>query len=224
MAGEIVTTKIIVVAQAQPADALQQGTVVEQQHGGTAAPADAAHAPAGETHASTEVAGGDHGTGIFPPFDPSTFPSQLLWLAITFAALYFLMSRVAIPRIGGILESRRARIEGDLKEADRLRIESERAAAAYEAALAEARKNAHVIAEETRQGIRTDIEGKRAKVEADLSAKVATAEAGIAQSKAAALTNVDQIAADTAATLVGQLAGKVSEAEARDAVAAVAKG
>jgi F-type H+-transporting ATPase subunit b len=134
------------------------------------------------------------------------------------------MSRVAIPRIGGILESRRARIDGDLKEADRLRIESERAAAAYEAALAEARKNAHVIAEETRQGIRTDIEGKRAKVEADLSAKVAAAEAGIAQSKAAALTNVDQIAADTAATLVGQLAGKVSEAEARDAVAAVAKG
>lgn len=223
MAGEIVTTKIIVVAQAQPADALQQGTVVVQQQEGTAAPADAAHAPAGETHASTEVAG-DHGTGIFPPFNPATFPSQLLWLAITFTALYFMMSRVAIPRIGGILESRRARIEGDLKEADRLRIESERAAAAYEAALAEARKNAHVIAEETRQGIRTDIEGKRAKVEADLSAKVATAEAGIAQSKAAALTNVDQIAADTAATLVRQLAGQVSEAEARDAVAAVAKG
>jgi F-type H+-transporting ATPase subunit b len=134
------------------------------------------------------------------------------------------MSRVAIPRIGGILESRRARIEGDLREADRLRIETERAVAAYELALAEARKNAHAIAEETRQGIRTDIEGKRAKVEADLGAKVAAAEAAIAQSKAVALTNVDQIAAETAAALVGQLAGQVSEAEARDAVAAVAKG
>ena len=56
MAGEIVTTKIIVVAQAQPADALQQGTVVvQQQHEGTAAPADAAHAPAGDTHAGTEL-------------------------------------------------------------------------------------------------------------------------------------------------------------------------
>src|SRR5262249_15103745 len=154
----------------------------------------------------------------------ATFPSQLLWLAITFAALYFIISRAAIPRIGGILESRRTRIEGDLKEADRLRVESERAAAAYEEALAEARKNAHAIAEEPRQGIRTDIEGKRAKVEADLGAKVAAAEARIAETKAAALANVDQIAADTAATLVGQLSGKVSEAEARDAVAAVAKG
>lgn len=224
MAGEITTTKIIVVAQAQPADALQQGTVVEQHD--AAAPADAEHAaaPAGETHAGTEAAGGEHGTGVFPPFDAATFPSQLLWLAITFAALYFMMSRVAIPRIGGILESRRTRIEGDLKEADRLRVETERAAAAYEEALADARKNAHAIAEETRQGIRTDIEGKRAKVEADLGAKVAAAEARIAETKAAALTSVDQIAADTAATLVGQLAGKVSEAEARDAVAAVAKG
>lgn len=221
MAGEF--TKIIVVAQAEPADALQQGTVVEEH--GAAAPVDHA-APADhaatETHAGTEAGG--HEVGIFPPFDPSTFPSQLLWLAITFAALYFMMSRVAIPRIGGILESRRARIEGDLKEADRLRVESERAAAAYEQALAEARKNAHAIAEETRQGIRTDIEGKRANVEANLAKKVAEAEAQIQTAKSAALGNVEQIAADTAAALVGQLSGSVTDAEARDAVATVVKG
>lgn len=211
MAGEF--TKIIVVAQAEGGDALQQGELVEQ-------PAEAV--PAGtETHAATEEAGHEVG---FPPFDSSTFASQLLWLAITFGALYFIISRLAIPRIGGILESRRTRIEGDLKEADRLRVESERAAAAYEEALAEARKNAHAIAEETRQGIRTDIEGKRAKVEADLSAKVAEAEARIEATKSAALANVEQIAAETAAALVAQLSGPVSEAEARDAVATVAKG
>jgi F-type H+-transporting ATPase subunit b len=203
-------TKIIIVAQADHADAVQEGVIVDD------------HAAGAETHEGTEA--GHAAPTVFPPFNPATFGSQILWFAITFAALYFILSRVAIPQIGGILESRRMRIEGDLKEADRLRLETERASAAYEQALAEARTNAHAIAEETRQGIRTDIEGKRAKVESELSAKVAEAETRIAATKTAALSNVQQIAADTAATLVGQLAGKVSEAEAREAVAAVAKG
>ena len=219
MAGEF--TKIIVVAQAETVEqTIERALDVED-----AAAAGAEHAveeALGETHASTEAE--HHAPTVFPPFNPETFASQLLWLAITFAFLYFLMSRVAIPRIGGILESRRARIEGDLKEADRLRVETERAAAEYEAALAEARANAHAIAEETRQGIRTDIEGKRAAVEADLAKKVAEAEARITATKDAALKSVDDIAADTAATLVGQLSGTVTADEARAAVAAVAKG
>ena len=63
---------------------------------------------------------------------------QRLVLIGAFAALYLLMSRVALPRIGSILETRRTRIVGDLREAERLRQETEKAAAAYEAALAEA--------------------------------------------------------------------------------------
>jgi F-type H+-transporting ATPase subunit b len=208
MTGEF--TKIILLAQAEGGDALQEGVLVEDEGA-------AEHAAAEEG----EVA---HEPTVFPPFNPETFASQLLWLAITFAALYLLISRVAIPQIGGILESRRTRIEGDLREAERLRVETERAAAAYEEALAEARANAHAIAEETRQGIRTDIEGKRAKVESDLGARMAEAEARIAETKTAALSNVEQIAADTAAALVAQLSSPASEAEVRDAVAAAAKG
>jgi F-type H+-transporting ATPase subunit b len=218
MTGEF--TKIIVVAQAENAEeAIEHALDVED-----AAAEGAEHAvenALGETHEGTEEA---HAPTVFPPFNPETFASQLLWLAITFAFLYFLMSRVAIPRIGGILESRRQRIDGDLREADRLRVETERAAAEYEAALAEARSNAHAIAEETRQGIRADIEGKRAAVESDLAKKVAEAEARIASTKATALKSVDDIAADTAATLVGRLTDAVSADDARAAVAAVAKG
>ncbi len=213
---------IIIVAQAESGDALQQGEVVApaEEHaaeGEHAAPADAAHG-ATETHASTEA----H-SEVFPPFDPATFGSQLLWLAITFAALYFLMSRVALPRIGSILETRRTRIEGDLKEAERLRQETEKAAAAYEAALAEARKNAHGIAEETRAGIKADIDGRRADVEATLSKRVSEAEARIQADKEAALANVGSIAAETAQALVAKISGTVTAAEARAAVAAVSK-
>lgn len=218
MASEL-TSKTIIVAQADPAgEALEDAAAAEEN-----AAEGAEHSveeALGEAHEGTEVA---HEPTVFPPFNAETFASQLLWLALTFGFLYVLMSRVALPRIGGILESRRTRIEGDLKEADRLRVETERAAQAYEQALAEARANAHAIAEETRQGIRADIEGKRAKVEADLAEKVAAAEARIAETKTAALAHVEEIAAETAATLVGQLTGQVSEVEAREAVASVAK-
>jgi F-type H+-transporting ATPase subunit b len=214
-------SNVVIVAQAAPADALQQGAVVEDQ-----AAQGAEHAvenAIGETHATTAAAGGEE-HALFPPFDASSFAGQLIWLAITFGFLYVLMSRAALPRIGGILEQRRVRIEGDLREADRLRQETDRAIASYEAALAEARQRAHGIAEETRQSIKADIEGKRSGVEAELAQKLSTAEASIAASKTTSLGNVDAIAAEIAQTLVGQLTGEVSASAARDAVAAVAKG
>lgn len=203
---------IVIVAQAEtPADALQQGVVVETP---------GAEAAQGETSTTTEHAQ----KTVFPPFDPTNFASQLLWFAITFGVLYWMISRVAVPRIGGILEQRRVRLEGDLKEADRLRQETDRAIAAYEAALAEARQRAHGIAEETRASIRADIEGKRAAVESNLQQKMLEAEARITATKDKALANVEEIAADTAVALVTALSGKVTAKAARDAVKIAAKG
>lgn len=211
MAGS--SSNIILVAQAETGDALQEGVVVETP--------ETVHLD--DTHATTEAHGGEEHSGVFPPFDPSSFGPQLIWLAITFAVLYIAMSRTALPRIGAILESRRVRIEGDLKEAERLRLETERAVEAYELALANARANAHKIAEETRASIKADIDGKRADVEAGLAQRVAEAESRISATKTEALGNVDAIAADTAVALVERLSGKVTPAQARSAVATVTK-
>jgi F-type H+-transporting ATPase subunit b len=179
--------------------------------------------PDGETHTSVGIDGEEHVVGVFPPFDSTTFASQLLWVAITFAALYFIMSRVALPRIGEILEVRRDRIEGDLAEADRLRQKTDQAIASYEAALADARAKAHGIAEATREEIKSDLATKRSKVESELAKKVSAAEVRIEETKVEALGHVDEIAADTAQALVAQLVGKVPIKAARDAVAKVSK-
>ena len=204
---------VLHVAQAEnstaPADAVQNGVVVD------------AH-PVTDAHATTEAA--HEGPVVFPPFDATTFASQLLWFAITFGALYLLMSRVALPQIGSILDKRRARIEGDLKEAARLKGETDKAIAAYEAALAEAKSNAHQIAEETRASIKADIDGKRKVVEDDLSKKVSEAEARIASTKQAALGRVSEIAADTTAAVVSRLTGEANSADVEAAVAQVVKG
>ena len=88
--------------------------------------------------------------GGFPPFNPQTFASQLFWLAITFVLLYVLMARLALPRVGAIIDDRQKRIAGDLAEAERLKEQSDAAVAAYEKALADARARAQAIANETR--------------------------------------------------------------------------
>jgi F-type H+-transporting ATPase subunit b len=214
---------VILVAQATssstaPADAVQNGTVVDTSSALTSAVSSAVTTETGT--ASTEHTEAPVG---FPPFEASSFASQLLWFAITFAVLYILMSRVALPQIGSIIDKRKARIDGDLREAERLKGETDKAIAAYETALAEARKNAHAIAEETRNSIRADIDAKRRAVEDDLGRKVAEAEARIAANKQDALGRVSEIAADTTAALVSRLTGEANPADVQAAVAQAVK-
>ncbi|GLQ17794.1 F0F1 ATP synthase subunit B [Maritalea porphyrae] len=178
-----------------------------------------------DTHATTEAHGGNGGhSDVFPPFDPASFGSQLLWLALSFAALYILMSKIALPRIGEILEVRRDRIEGDLAEAERLRQKTDQAIEAYETDLANAKQKAHTIAEETREAIRKDLDAKRADVETDLAKKMATAESRIQSTKTEALGHVEEIASDTAHAMVTNLLGRTAQKATKDAVAKVVKG
>lgn len=163
------------------------------------------------TQAAADVAHGaaEHGAA-FPPFDASTFPSQLFWLAITFGLLYYLMSRMIIPRIGGIIEDRRDRIASDLAEAERLKSETDEAIAGYEQALAEARNKAHAIAQETRDKVTAEIEAKRAEVDADLAKKTEAAEARIAKVRDEAMADVNGIAGDAAEAVVEKLVGSAN--------------
>jgi F-type H+-transporting ATPase subunit b len=164
-----------------------------------------------ETTAHTEVPSDAGHGGAFPPFQTETFASQLLWLALTFGALYLLMSKVALPRIGAILEDRRDRIADDLAEAQRLREGSEQAMAAYEKALADARAKAQAIAAETHEQLMSEAESGRKSLEADLNRKLADAEAKIAATKSAAMSNVAGIAGEATAAIVQRLIGQAPD-------------
>jgi F-type H+-transporting ATPase subunit b len=145
--------------------------------------------------------------GHFPPFQTETFASQLFWLAVTFVALYLLISRVALPRLGGIVEARRNRIESDLAEASRQRKAADAALAAYEQALAEARNRAQAVANETRDRLNAEAEQTRKALEAKLNARIAEAEQRIAATRAAAMANVHRIACEAAGSIVQRLSG-----------------
>ncbi|MCP8897201.1 F0F1 ATP synthase subunit B [Shinella daejeonensis] len=192
-------------AESTPFEIAQAETPAETHE----APADAqAVQPSGEVHTETGVAHGDeHADGVFPPFDQTTFASQLLWLAITFGLFYVLMSKVVIPRIGGILETRHDRIAQDLDEAARLKTEADDAIAAYEQDLAKARAEGNAIASAAREDAKAKAEAERARIEASLQEKIAGAETRIAEIKARALADVGAIAEETATAVVEQLIG-----------------
>jgi F-type H+-transporting ATPase subunit b len=152
------------------------------------------------------------GSGGFPPFQSETFLSQLIWLAISFGLLYWLMSKFVLPQIGAILDERRERIARDLDEAQKLKAESEAAGAAYEKALADARSNAQGIASAQHAKAAAEQEERRKGLEAELTTRLQAAEAEITASKTKAMSNVRGIAIDAVPTIVSHLTGQAAAA------------
>ena len=162
-----------------------------------------------ETSANSE---GHAGHTAFPPFESQHFPSQLLWLGLTFILLYVLMAKIALPRIGSILAERSKRIGDDIAAAERLKERSDAAHAAYEKALADARGRAQGIANETREREAAAAEETNKRLEAELHERLAAADKSIAGRRAAAMENVGTIATDTASAIVERLIGKAPPA------------
>jgi F-type H+-transporting ATPase subunit b len=161
----------------------------------------------------------------FPPFQKETFASQLFSLLIAFVALYLIVSRIALPRVGKTIDDRQKAIEGDLGAAQRLKDESANALKAYETELAAARARAQAISNETREKLTAASEAERKSLEEKLSVKLAEAEKTIASTRETAMSNVRGIAADAAAAIVQQLTGVAPDARSvNSAVDASLKG
>ncbi|WP_337996911.1 F0F1 ATP synthase subunit B' [Oleispirillum naphthae] len=148
-----------------------------------------------------------------PQFDPTSFASQLFWLAVTFITLYVLMSKVALPRVGDILEERQKRISDDLDMAERLKSETEAAIAAYEKALAEARSAAQAEISRVMDANAAEAAARHKKLEEQLSAKITESEEHIHAAHREAMAEVGGIAAEVAAAIVERIAGVKADAE-----------
>jgi F-type H+-transporting ATPase subunit b len=174
------------------------------------------------THSEVgQPAGGGHAN--FPPFDASTFPAQLLWLAITFGALYYVMARIALPRVGAVIGDRKARIAKDLDDATAMQQQADAAAAAHQKTLADARAKALGLAQEARDRLAAEAEARRKTLEGELAARLALAEQQIAATRAEAMTNVESIAREAAGAIVERLLGRPADGPAIAAAVAAVK-
>jgi len=177
----------------------------------------------GEHQTEVGAGGAEHAPG-FPPFDTATYPSQLLWLAITFGLFYLFLKKVVLPRIGSILEVRRDRIAHDLDQAAKMKQEADAAVAAYEQELADARNNANTIGQQARDTAKAEAEAERRKVEADLDKRMQEAESRIATIRDTAMRDVGTIAEETASAIVQELLGGRTDKAAVAAAVRSARG
>ena len=167
---------------------------------------------------ATKAAGqGGEAVGM-PQLDFSTWPNQIFWLLVTLVAIYLLLSRIALPRIGAVLADRKGAITNDLAAAEELKQKALKAEKAYNEALAQARTDAAKIVAEARAGIQKDLDAALAKADAQIAAKSAESEGRIAEIREGALAAVTEVAKDTAREIVTALGGK---ADARSVAAAV---
>lgn len=169
---------------------------------------------AAEDHAEESKSG-------FPQLDVTTYSSQVFWLAISFALLYLLMSRLALPRVTEVLDMRQTQINTNLDRAAQLNDEAEKAKAAFESVLSEAQDNARETVTAVEQKAAERAAADNARFAEHARERVAAAESSIAKAKTEALTSLADISAEVAADMVNKVAKThITKADALSAVKA----
>lgn len=149
-----------------------------------------------------------------PQLDFATFPNQIFWLVVALVVLYFIIARLAVPRISGVLEDRHSTIQNDLNRATQLKRDAEEAEAAYQAALAQAKAEAMRIAGEAKAAVQAQVDAATAKADAEISAKVAESETRIREIRDSALQSVSEVANATTGEIVNALLPGSADADA----------
>jgi len=175
---------------------------------------------------TTEVAGAanEAAKAGMPQLDITTFPNQIFWLLVTLVTIYLILSRVALPRIGGTLANRKGTITADLAAAEELKQKAVAAEAAYNEALTNARSEAAKIIAAAKADIQADLNKAIASADAEIAAKAAESAGRIDEIRAGAMAAVETVAKDTAAELVGALGGTADASAISAAVTARLKG
>lgn len=198
-------------------DALDAGPAVDPAllEGGHAA-------PEGEHLATTEVAQ-DEGGGM-PQLDPDFFGNQIFWLLVALAAIFLILTRLALPRISSTLAMRQGTISRDLAAAESLRAQAREAQAAHDKALADARAEAGRIGAETREAIQAQLDAELARADAAIDAKAAESAHALRQIESEAGRSVDLVARDVARAILEALGGRADPQAVDAAVARALRG
>ena len=150
-----------------------------------------------------------------PQLDISTWPNQLLWLAVTFTIGYVLMAKVITPRIGTVLNTRRQTISDDLKRAKDADAEAKQMKEAYESALETARATAAEAANNAMAEAKAQTEAAEADLTAKLAKKTKIAESRLLKMRDEAMANIHDVAKELTLDTVSSVTGmKVTKTDA----------
>lgn len=162
-------------------------------------------------------------TGL-PQLDVTTFANQIFWLVVALVVIYFILSKIALPRIESVLAERQGKITNDLAAAEELKAKAAADEEEYQQALADARAQAQETAAKAKAEMQTKIDAAMAKADARIAAEAAESEERIAAIHAGAADAIKQVANDTAKEVVASLGMDIDAKAVESAVAARLKG
>ncbi|HBZ44244.1 MAG TPA: ATP F0F1 synthase subunit B' [Maritimibacter sp.] len=179
-----------------------------------------------ETENAADAAHGaaEAGGAGMPQLDFSTFGNQIFWLVVTLVVIHFVLSKIALPRIAGVLSERQGTITSDLAAAEELKQKAVDAEEAYKKALADARAEAQKIVADAKADIQADLDAAQAKADAEIAAKTAESEKAIAEIRDGAIESTKEVAKDTAKEIVAAMGFSADARSVTSAVNARMKG
>jgi F-type H+-transporting ATPase subunit b len=142
-----------------------------------------------------------------PQLDPSSFPSQLFWLTVSFVVFFLLMWKLALPRVASVLQKREEKIMSDLDRAQAFKSQAAEVMAAYDRALAVAREEAAVITRQATGEMATQAAKKIEEMTAAVAKQIQAAEGRIAATRTEALNQVREVAGEATKLAVAKLIG-----------------
>jgi len=172
------------------------------------------------TGALSACVGPDGGAIGMPQLCIDWFANQIFWLVIAIGAVYFILTRIALPHLETVLADRRGAISNDIAAAEDLKQKAAAASAAYDKALADAKAEAQRIAAQTRADIQLQLDEALEKADADIARRSAESQARIEEIRATAVQNVEIVARDAAAEIVTSLGEAASDDDIAAAVGA----
>ena len=153
----------------------------------------------GEAHAG--------GGGGLPQFDPTSWPSQIFWLAVFFTLLYFVFGKSVIPTLGKTIETRTSYIAEHLKKAETLTVEAEILKNEVNAAYKAAGQSASVKIVEAETVAKDKLASALTDFRTRYEQQVASTEQNIEKAKQAAMADMEQIVVALASQAAEKIAG-----------------
>ena len=134
-------------------------------------------------------------------------PAEFIPALISFAIVFFILSKYAWPAISDMLDKRADTIREGLERAEAAKIEAELLLEEYKQTMAEARKEAGTILQQAKQSAEATRAEAQARAQAEYDDLLVKAREAIEGEKRAAIAQLQQSVADISVAVAGKLIG-----------------
>lgn len=143
-----------------------------------------------------------------PPMDNFPHIPTMLSVAAAVVALVFILNRYLFRPLGGILEERRAKVEGARRELEKSQALQEQRLAEIEARLAETRKEAFAIRDRAQQESRARLDAHVRSAREEMRAEMEAAEDRIKAAVEEETKKLDEMAKALSEQFVERILGR----------------